>query len=198
MILESAIGPNSRVGEYLVQSVGRPLVRVQVLTGGNLIRASPETDAEVKEMWDGQWMIDPRIVVGQRWYLTVQMLDRVVEICADLGVVESIEVVELSIDGPIIASSPPGRYEVRTHSELVVVLIGETSCRAAHGRLINGLGSGYEGDGRMHEAEDFIFVRGFRGALAWSENAEAEEWHGFSTSEVYRIDWWAPRRRQAR
>lgn len=194
MILESAIGPNSRVGEYLVQSVGRPLVRVQVLTGGNLVRASPETDTEVKEMWDGQWMIDSRIEVGQRWYLTVQMLDRVVEIRADLGVVESIEVVELSIDGPVTPSSSPGKYEVRTHSELVVVLIGETGCRAAHGRLINGLGSAYEGDGRMHEAENFIFTSGYKGALTWSEDPDSEECNQFSTSEVYRIDWWAPRR----
>ncbi|GEP28251.1 hypothetical protein E3O11_16350 [Cryobacterium levicorallinum] len=194
MISESVIWGGSKVGEYIVQATRT--FRVQIMPG-RMIRAWPEPQVHPLPAWAGQWVGGMRrVVVDERWILVTEVRNTYVRV--DLGVVTNIEPVELVIDGPITASSPPGRYEIRTHSELVVVLIGENSCRAAHGRLISGLGSGYEGDGRMHEAEDFIFVRGFRGALAWSEEAEAEEWHGFSTSEVYRIDWQAPRRRQAK
>ena len=191
MIEESVIWGGSRVGEYIVQA--DRTFRVQIMPG-RMIRAWPEPQVHPLPAWAGHWIGGMRrVAVDERWDLVAEVGNTHVRVT--LGIVSSIEPVELWIDGPVTKNSPPGRYEIFTHAEKVVVLIGDGSCRAAHRQLINGLGTRYWGDCRMHEAEDFIFVRGFRGALAWSEEAEAEEWHGFSTSEVYRIDWQSPRRR---
>ncbi|MDH6236294.1 hypothetical protein [Cryobacterium sp. CG_9.6] len=195
MIEESVIWGGSRVGEYIVQA--DRTFRVQIMPG-RMIRAWPEPQVHPLPAWAGQWVGGMRrVVVDERWILVTEVSNTYVRV--DLGVVSHIESVELWIDGPVTRASPPGRYEVYTHSEKVVLLIGETSCRAAHGRLINGLGSGYEGDCRMHDVDgDFIFHRGHRGTLAWNARIELKEDIGFSTTEVFRIEWRARDRRRSK
>jgi hypothetical protein len=42
----------------------------------------------------------------------------------------------------------------------------------------------------MHDVDgDFVFHRSYRGSLGWNASVELKEDTGFTTAEVFRIEW---------
>ena len=186
MTYESRIDVNTRVGDYLVQCAGRPLVRVQVMPAG-VACATPEPLVRPMVEWTNQWIIEPSISIGLRWMMTVEVRRGTVNF--DMGVVQSIEAVEQTVD-LLLPGSPFGRYRIFSFKEHVVVWLTSDGARAARAPTLETEGREYQGDGRAHETSSFAFAVGARGSLTWAGLDPDEGVPGFSMeAPAYRIDW---------
>ena len=191
MTYESRIDVNTRVGEYLVQCAGRPLVRVLVGPGG-VARVFPEPWLRPAPEWSGQWLVpaDLMIKLGSIWTMTAKVRRGTAEI--PMGCVQTIEAVAQTVE-LLLPGSVPGTYRIFTKLEHIVVWLNGDGARAAHGPVLETEGHEYRGDGRAHQASDFIFSISSRGSLTWAGLDPEEGVPGFITSApVYRIDWASP------
>ncbi|TFD04165.1 hypothetical protein [Cryobacterium sp. TMT1-66-1] len=186
MTFESRIDDRTRVGEYLVQCAGRPLVLVQVMPGG-VAWATPEPLIRPMVSWAGQMLVSPLIELGSRWQMTAEVRGGTVTV--DMGITLSIEAVEQTVD-LLLPGSPFGRYRIFSFKEHVVVWLTSDGARAARAPTLETEGREYQGDGRAHETSGFVFAVGARGSLTWAGLDPDEGVPGFSMeAPAYRIDW---------
>ena len=189
MTYESRIDAETRVGEYLVQCAGRPLVRVLMGPGG-IARAFPEPWLRPAVRWAGAWIIDVQLRIGGRWPMTVEVREGTAMF--DQGTVQSIECVAQSVP-TLLPGSPAGIYRAFSKADHVVVWLNGDGARIAHGPVLETEAYEYRGDGRAHEVSSFIFAVGERATVTWAGLDPEEGMPGFTTNKpIYRIDWLAP------
>ena len=188
MTYESKIDVNTRVGEYLVQCAGRPLVRVLVSPGG-LGRAFPEPWLRPAVRWAGAWINDVQLKIGGRWSMSVEVRDGIA--IFDQGTVQSIECVAQSVP-TLLPGSPAGVYRAFSQKDHLVFWLSSDGARVAHGPVLETESYEYRGDGRAHEVSSFIVVVGERATVTWAGMDPEDGAPGFITnSKIYRIDWLA-------
>lgn len=189
MTYESRIDANSRVGEYLVQCAGRPLVRVLMGPGG-VARAFPEPWLRPAVHWAGAWINDAQIEIGDRWSMTVEV--RSGTTIVDQGIVQSIDAVAQSVP-VLLPGSPAGVYRAFSRKDHLVVWLSGEGARVAHGPVLETESYEYRGDGRAHEVSSYIFIVGERATVTWAGMDPEKGMPGFTTNApIYRIDWLAP------